>query len=182
MRILNLDFVPNNRTLDPSAPMPGNDQPRLNQLLHWAVENTPQPSTAVTAASPSPDGDQPLLVPNSAQIPPLPPAEKKKLDTAVLDAILGKTNALRMREAMDCFDDPSKSLQERCAAAEMMEELAEDLDNANDMEILGFWPRLLKLIESSSSREEDELIKFHACWICGTAVQNNPKSQIAFSF
>ncbi|KAI7937994.1 hypothetical protein MJO28_014914 [Puccinia striiformis f. sp. tritici] len=73
-----------------------------------------------------------------------------------------------MREAISIFEDPKKSIHERCNA---------------DMEVLGIWPKLMTLMESNTSggnSKDDDLIKFHACWICGTAVQNNPKSQTAF--
>lgn len=167
-------------------------EPKLNNLLHWAVENTnrnegssdnqpgsstaiaPQSSSSLTPHSTTGHTQASTNQSNSELAP-------KKLDTAILDAILGRTDAVRMREAMSLFEDPTQPIQERCDAGELLEELIQDLDNANDMEVLGFWPKLLKLLESNHSRtEEDDLIKFHACWICGTAVQNNPKSQIAF--
>ncbi|MBW0461114.1 hypothetical protein O181_000829 [Austropuccinia psidii MF-1] len=163
--------------------MPPHDA-QLNNLLHWAVENTPQPTStsasSSTAIAPllSTNSAQPVSDTNSTQ----PTVDRNKLDTAVLDAILGRTDAIRMREAMEKFEDSTKSIQERCDAGEEMEELVQDLDNANDMETLGFWPRLLKLLESDpiAVNGDNELIKFYACWICGTAVQNNPKSQTAF--
>ncbi|POW05605.1 hypothetical protein PSTT_09546, partial [Puccinia striiformis] len=106
------------------------------------------------------------------------PSTHKKLDTGVLDAILGRTDAVRMREAISIFEDPKKSIHERCNAGEELEDLIQDLDNANDMEVLGIWPKLMTLMESNTSggnSKDDDLIKFHACWICGTAVQNNPE-------
>jgi hsp70-interacting protein len=39
------------------------------------------------------------------------------------------------------------------------------------------WPSLIGLMSSS----EDQVIQM-ACWICGTAIQNNPKAQAAVSF
>lgn len=165
--------------------------PKLNDLLHWAVEHTNNPSAAhptrsSTAVAPVPSSESPAA-PLSITYNPHEsaqdqvPTSLKKLDTGVLDAILGRTDAIRMREAMVIFEDPNKSIHERCNAGEELEDLIQDLDNANDMEVLGFWPRLLTLLESSTSGgNDDDLIKFHTCWICGTAVQNNPKSQTAF--
>ncbi|PLW22885.1 hypothetical protein PCANC_09564 [Puccinia coronata f. sp. avenae] len=164
--------------------------PKLNDLLHWATEHTrnpstqnqPRPSTAV-APVPFSESPAPLSITYNPQESSQPqnPTPLKKLDTGVLDAILGRTDAVRMREAMGVFEDVNKSIHERCIAGEELEDLIQDLDNANDMEILGFWPKLINLLESNRSEgNEDDLIKFHACWICGTAVQNNPKSQTAF--
>ncbi|KAA1070212.1 hsp70 nucleotide exchange factor fes1 [Puccinia graminis f. sp. tritici] len=165
--------------------------PKLNDLLHWAVENTNRPQAenqtraASTAVAPVPSSDPiPLSItynPHESSQVQAPTAPSKKLDTGVLDAILGRTDAVRMREAMGIFEDPNKPIQERCNAGEELEDLIQDLDNANDMEVLGFWPKLITLLESNpSGSDENDLIKFHTCWICGTAVQNNPKSQIAF--
>ncbi|KAH9448465.1 hypothetical protein Pst134EA_027775 [Puccinia striiformis f. sp. tritici] len=165
--------------------------PKLNDLLHWAVENTNTPATqsqtrSSTAIGPVVSSDPtPLTItynphqPSQASVP----STHKKLDTGVLDAILGRTDAVRMREAISIFEDPKKSIHERCNAGEELEDLIQDLDNANDMEVLGIWPKLMTLMESNTSggnSKDDDLIKFHACWICGTAVQNNPKSQTAF--
>lgn len=39
---------------------------------------------------------------------------------------------------------------------------------------MGMWPALLELLEDG----EDEVVQY-ACWICGTAIQNNEKAQVA---
>jgi hypothetical protein len=65
---------------------------------------------------------------------PQNPTPLKKLDTGVLDAILGRTDAVRMREAMGVFEDVNKSIHERCIAGEELEDLIQDLDNANGMQ------------------------------------------------
>jgi len=51
------------------------------------------------------------------------------------------------------------------------------LDNANNMAVLKLWDPLLSLLKS-----EHSAIVTHACWIIGTAVQNNLKAQSAVSF
>ena len=48
------------------------------------------------------------------------------------------------------------------------------IDNANNMAILKLWNPLLELLKS-----EHQPVVAHACWIIGTAVQNNPKAQAA---
>jgi hsp70-interacting protein len=52
--------------------------------------------------------------------------------------------------------------------------MIESIDNANDMQKLGLWPPLVKLLEDSSDQ-----IRQQAAWVAGTAVQNNPKAQEA---
>ncbi|KAG0144071.1 hypothetical protein CROQUDRAFT_660425 [Cronartium quercuum f. sp. fusiforme G11] len=151
---------------------------QLNDLLHWAVQNT-KPTNSTTIASQT---SQPPLQPNNnptqlSVIQHHEPKPIKKLDTGVLDAILGRTDAIRMKESIEILINQSISIEQRLLAGEELEELVQDLDNANDLEVLGIWPKLIKLL---SDNDENETIKFHTCWICGTAVQNNPRSQLSF--
>lgn len=44
------------------------------------------------------------------------------------------------------------------------------------MQNMGMWPKVLELLND----KQDPIIKL-ACWICGTAIQNNPKAQEAVS-
>lgn len=44
------------------------------------------------------------------------------------------------------------------------------------METIKLWEPLLSLVDSSSSE-----IATQALWVAGTAIQNNPKSQVAVS-
>lgn len=44
------------------------------------------------------------------------------------------------------------------------------------MQNMGMWPKVLDLLTD----KQDPIIKL-ACWICGTAIQNNPKAQEAVS-
>jgi hsp70-interacting protein len=55
-------------------------------------------------------------------------------------------------------------------------QLVEMIDNANNLTVLNLWQPLLALLQSP----EQDIVK-HACWICGTAVQNNLKAQAAVS-
>lgn len=54
--------------------------------------------------------------------------------------------------------------------------MIEHIDNANDIENMKMWPRILSLLDSP----QDPVI-YHAAWICGTAIQNNMKAQQAVS-
>lgn len=55
-------------------------------------------------------------------------------------------------------------------------QLIESMDNAADMQNMNMWPKVLDLLTD----KQDPIIKL-ACWICGTAIQNNPKAQEAVS-
>ena len=55
-------------------------------------------------------------------------------------------------------------------------QMIELIDNANNMTVLKMWEPLLSLLQS----KEDGIVA-HACWIIGTAVQNNLKAQAAVS-
>jgi hsp70-interacting protein len=52
--------------------------------------------------------------------------------------------------------------------------MIELIDNANNMTVLKMWEPILSLLDSP----EDGIVA-HACWIIGTAVQNNLKAQAA---
>lgn len=50
----------------------------------------------------------------------------------------------------------------------------ENLDNANNLEPLNLWAPLIEQLINPSP-----ILRKYACWVIGTAVQNNPKSQAA---
>ncbi|KAG9007509.1 hsp70 nucleotide exchange factor fes1 [Tulasnella sp. 427] len=101
----------------------------------------------------------------------VPPRPLEELDPGLIDMILGKPDAVRMRDAMAIAVDESKSEEDRVVALDDME-LA---NNANDMEVLKLWEPVLQLTQSPIPA-----ISAQALWVVGTAVQNNPKSQEAF--
>lgn len=51
----------------------------------------------------------------------------------------------------------------------------ESLDNANDLENLKLWQPIFDFLSDASPD-----MRIQACWVLGTAVQNNPRSQTAF--
>ncbi|KAH9813587.1 armadillo-type protein [Melampsora americana] len=149
--------------------------PKLNDLLHWAVENTnTNPST--TSIAPHSNENESTSTSNSnTSIIRSNQETNKKLDTKFLDQILGRSDSIQIQEYIEIFENSSLELDQRIQAGEGLEDLVQDLDNANDLEVLGVWPKLIKLLE-----EPNDLIQFHTCWIIGTSVQNNPKSQSSF--
>lgn len=79
-----------------------------------------------------------------------------------------------MKESMAAILDPEMPLPDKEIAFDNFEMLVENLDNANNIENLKLWPPLLSQLSASESQ-----LRFMAAWCCGTAVQNNPKSQEA---
>jgi len=96
------------------------------------------------------------------------------LDPGIIDAILGKPDAVQMKEDMAVAVDSSKTEDERIAALDHLEMLVEHIDNANDLEKLNLWQPLQSLLTSETSTQE---IKLQALWVIGTALQNNPSAQ-----
>jgi hsp70-interacting protein len=80
-----------------------------------------------------------------------------------------------MKEALAVIEDPSAPLSDKETAFDNFELMIEQLDNANNIEALKMWPSLISQL-SSPERQ----MRLMAAWCCGTAVQNNVKSQQAF--
>lgn len=102
-------------------------------------------------------------------------APRQPLDPGIIDAILGKPDAVLMKEALEIALDDSKNEDDRVVALDNFEMLIESLDNANDLTKLNMWTPLLSLLSSQS-----DAIVLNTLWILGTAVQNNPKAQSDF--
>ncbi|KAJ3557631.1 hypothetical protein NM688_g1371 [Phlebia brevispora] len=127
----------------------------MQSLLRWSIENSD---------------------PNA----PRQPAQQQKLDSEIIDMILGKPDSELMKEALAIAVDEKRDEDERLQALDNFEMLIESIDNANDLVKLKMWEPIHGLLTSSSSEE----IKAQVLWIIGTAVQNNPAAQreyLAFS-
>ena len=129
----------------------------MNQLLKWSIENSDTPSADPTSTT-DPKAERPSDRPINAE---------------ALNALLGgPTDADLMKESMVAILSPQIALEDKLIAFDNFEQLIENLDNANNMEVLGLWAPLVQLLES----DEAELRRY-AAWCVGTAVQNNAKSQ-----
>lgn len=64
------------------------------------------------------------------------------------------------------------TLDNKEQAFDNLEQLIENLDNANNLENLKLWNPLIGQLSSPESS-----LRYMAAWVCGTAVQNNLKSQ-----
>jgi len=123
----------------------------MQSLLRWGVENT---------------------------APGAPPPEPRKdLDPAIIDHILGKSDAQLMKEALEIAVDPSQSEDDRVQALDNFEMLVEQIDNATNIEKLNMWQTLHELLTSPSTPDP---VCRQTLWVIGTAVQNNPSAQHAY--
>jgi hsp70-interacting protein len=128
------------------------NDPNLNQILKWSVENSSASQTAEDAP-------------------------KTQLDPQAVAILLGlsgnnKSDGDRMKEAIAVAKNKEATLENRLIAFDNFEQLIEHLDNANYMEGAELWMPLAKLLE-----DEHAEIRRYAAWCCGTAVQNNVRTQ-----
>jgi hsp70-interacting protein len=128
----------------------------MEKVLAWSVANS----------APQTEGDQ--------QQRPTP-----RLDEDALRQLLmgGVDDAQLMVEAMQAITSSSVPLSDRETAFDNLEQLVENLDNANNLENLKLWEPLVGQLDSSESE-----MRFMAAWCIGTAVQNNEKSQVNVSY
>jgi len=124
----------------------------MDSLLRWSVENS---------------------TPRGADDPP--PA-RRDIDPGVIDYILGKSDAVLMKEALEVALDENRDEGARVQALDDLEMLVEQIDNANNLEKLKMRDPLQSLLTSQNSSDD---IKVQTLWIIGTAVQNNPAAQIS---
>ncbi|KAI7900277.1 armadillo-type protein [Cokeromyces recurvatus] len=132
----------------------------MEKLLQWAVNNSDNNALAEQAAAIRRGEAKP---------------DPKKFDPKIIEAILGKDDATRMKEAVECISNPEDTLENKEIALDNLELLIEGIDNARNIENMKLWPAIIKQLEA----KEPEVRKGVA-WVCGTAVQNNPQAQKAF--
>ncbi|KAG9125930.1 hsp70 nucleotide exchange factor fes1 [Ceratobasidium sp. 392] len=125
----------------------------MESILKWSIENTPE--------------DAPRTAPSAERM--------KELDPEIIDMILGKSDAVVMKEKLAFALDEAREEDERVEALDDVEMLVEQIDNANNLENLKMWEPLLGLMRSPVIG-----VQRHAIWIVGTAVQNNATAQEAF--
>ena len=73
---------------------------------------------------------------------------------------------------MQVIQNEEAELEHRGTAFDNFEQLIENLDNANNIESLGLWTPLVEQLEN-----KDAELRRYAAWCCGTAVQNNIRTQ-----
>jgi hsp70-interacting protein len=134
----------------------------LNELLKWSLENSNAPNVA------DQDGANAAAAPqqqSSARDPNL----------EALNVLLGGPSDAELMQAsisVITSTDTSVPLSDKLVAFDNLEQLVEQIDNANNLGSLGLWSPLLGMLDS----DEAELRKM-AAWCAGTAVQNNVPCQ-----
>lgn len=125
--------------------------PNLNTALKWAIENSSASQTA--------EG-----------------GPRTQINAEALAALFAaghqKSDADYMKESMAVIIDEGAQIENRLQAFENFEQLIENLDNANNMEPLGLWVPLVEQLKN-----EHTGMRIFAAWCCGTAVQNNIRTQ-----
>jgi hsp70-interacting protein len=133
------------------------NDPRLNNLFRWGVENS----------------EAALKDPTSQK------NERTQLDPEALQQVLfpsasaghgPRSDPEWMAHLMDVVGK-EPSVGEKAKALEHFEELIANLDNANSI-TLAQWTTLVAELEN-----EDRDVRLWAAWCCDTAVQNNIKTQ-----
>ncbi|KAL4955246.1 Hsp70 nucleotide exchange factor fes1 [Aspergillus filifer] len=129
--------------------------PNMNNLLKWGIQNSTNP----------PSGSS-----NDNNAPAQP---SQNITPEMLNSLFGgPSEADLMKAAMEALRDPEVDLENKLIAFDNLEQLVENIDNANNLEPLGLWTPLVELL----GHEEAEMRKY-AAWCIGTAVQNNEKAQ-----
>lgn len=128
----------------------------MNKLLKWSVQNSQeQKGDGTTTATPG--GDQ----------------ASRNLTPDMINALFGgPSEADLMKAAMEVLHSDESDLENKLIAFDNFEQLIESIDNANNLEPLGLWTPLTKLLQ----HEEADMRRM-AAWCVGTAVQNNEKAQ-----
>lgn len=129
----------------------------MNNLLAWSIENSQTQNGTQTQDS------QPARPPTTLT------------QEALRSLMGGPSDADLMKQAMTVIVHPEADLDAKITAFDNLEQLIENLDNANNMQPLGLWQPLMKQLDST---EAD--IRKMAAWCIGTAVQNNEKCQLCF--
>lgn len=137
---------------------------QMNNLLKWSIENS-------TASQPQQQSQQQNN--NEPSSETATPAANRGVNPEMLRALFGgPSEAELMKAAMEALHSEEVDLENKLIAFDNFEQLVESVDNANNMEPLGLWSPLVKLLE----HEEAEMRRM-AAWCVGTAVQNNEKAQ-----
>lgn len=130
--------------------------PQMNKLLKWSVQNSQQQNA---------DG--------SLTAPPTAEELSRNLTPDMINSLMGgPSDADLMKAAMELLLSDEADLENKMIAFDNFEQLIESIDNANNLEPLGLWTPLVKLLQ----HEEADMRRM-AAWCIGTAVQNNEKAQ-----
>jgi hsp70-interacting protein len=124
----------------------------MEKLLKWSIQASSQDNATGELAAPDPQ--------------------------LIKQLFGGPDEATLMKEAVQVAINPEADEEARETALDNLEMMVESLDNANNLENLGLWEPLIDLVSDS---ETSTNVRTMACWVIGTAVQNNEKAQADFA-
>jgi hsp70-interacting protein len=130
------------------------NDPNLNRALRWGIQNSDA----------SRDG-------SSAPPQPLSTADMEALSAALFSGKF-ESEPAQMVTNLGIIENPQAEAEDKYTALDNFELLVSNLDNANTMENNEMWTRMIKQLD-----KEDPEIRRGAAACCGTAVQNNNRSQ-----
>jgi len=136
----------------------------MSNLLAWSIENS------AAAKESSQNGTPEQTQPGSKGQEP-----RGLSQDAIRSLMGGPSDADLMKEAMHVIVNPESTLDSKLIAFDNLEQLIENLDNANNMQPLGLWTPLLNQLDHTEAS-----VRKMAAWCVGTAVQNNEKCQAHF--
>ncbi|KAI9032450.1 armadillo-type protein [Hyaloraphidium curvatum] len=151
---------------EPGAPRP---QLSASQILQIS---TALSSSEANGSSPSLGGDlrrSTSVGANSASSG----GARDPLDPKWIEIMMGKDDAVRMRDCGKILQDPTKTTEEKLAAFDELEMLVESMDNANNLGVLNLWKPMIEILKTN----ENPKMRQYAAWVMGTSVQNNPEGQ-----
>ncbi|KAL9030075.1 MAG: hypothetical protein Q9196_001766 [Gyalolechia fulgens] len=132
----------------------------MNQLLKWGIENSEATRNDPTAAT-DPKAERQDW-----------PSGRSLNQEAIKSLMGGPSDAELMKQSMEAIQSSDLTLENKMVAFDNLEQLIENVDNANNMESLGLWTPL----KAQLGNGEADMRRM-AAWCMGTAVQNNVKSQ-----
>ncbi|OIR58495.1 MAG: Hsp70 nucleotide exchange factor [Amphiamblys sp. WSBS2006] len=100
----------------------------------------------------------------------------KNIDPEIIEAVLGRSDAVTMKELATKAGEKQTPTEIRVACLEELESLAEDLNNSRDIAKLSLWPLLCGLFAGT----EDPLVRLHAFSVAAAAIQNDTVTQEGF--
>lgn len=108
--------------------------------------------------------------PPSEAVAPMEPERAQWLEEALKSMTVD--DAQRIKEALNRLQDPASQAGMLRETLQNLQDIVDNLDNANDLQLLGGWPVMTHLL-----RHEDAGVRAAAAEVIATSVQNFEKAQ-----
>ncbi|KAK2764919.1 hsp70 nucleotide exchange factor fes1 [Arachnomyces sp. PD_36] len=157
------------------------NDPGLNDLLKWSIENSSASRESTSSTTEQPQ--QPTRPLNADALNSLfggpSDADLMKHAMAVIlsnptdEEIAAYNSNNNSNEGENAAPvTPETILENKLTAFDNLEQLIENIDNANNLEALGLWTPLIGELGNKEGK-----MRMMAAWCVGTAVQNNERAQ-----